>query len=370
MPLAALPYQAIPPLELGPLKFYPFGFLVGIAIIFGTVMASKRATKVGLDEKVVAELALWAIIPGMIGAHLYSAIFYFPEKIADDWLYLFKIWDGISSFGGFIGGTLGVIGYLKRSKIPVWPYADTVIWGFAFAWIFGRTGCTVAFDHPGLVTDFAMGMPYPWELDGEPPGTIRHNLGFYEMLYTLFICGVFWLNRKRALPAGWFCAVALLLYTPVRFSLDFLRAADKHYLGLTAGQYAAIGFFVLALWFFLNRVKKGELVTPIDAGPAPAWVPGGPPPPGRPTADCSQAPRKRPGSKAAPKGSGRMPSSTLAAARSPTPREVVMPCPPRPATQCSPSRSGSGPITKRPSGVSTRRPHQALAGRSSRSAGT
>lgn len=262
--LGSLPYQTIPPLELGPAKFYPFGFLVGLAIIIGTTVATKRARRVGLDDAVISELALWAVIPGMIGAHLYSAIFYFPEKIVDDWLYLLKFWDGISSFGGFLGGTIGVLYYLRREKLPAWPYADCIAYGFVFAWIFGRMGCTVAFDHPGSVTDFALGMPYPHTIDGDPApaGAIRHNLGFYEMLWSVAIAGLFFAVRKRPRFAGWFASVALLLYLPFRFGLDFLRAIDERYFGLTPGHYAAIGFFFAAILLYKRRAAVGEIMVP------------------------------------------------------------------------------------------------------------
>ncbi|MCB9730385.1 MAG: prolipoprotein diacylglyceryl transferase [Deltaproteobacteria bacterium] len=262
--LGALPYQTIPPLELGPAKFYPFGFLVGMAIIVGTMVATRRARRVGLDDAVISELALWAVIPGMIGAHLYSAIFYFPEKIADDWLYLLKFWDGISSFGGFLGGTIGVLYYLRRERLPAWPYADCIAYGFVFAWIFGRMGCTVAFDHPGSVTDFALGMPYPHTVAGDPAaaGVIRHNLGFYEMLWSVGIASFFFAVRNRPHFAGWFASVALLLYLPFRFALDFLRAIDERYFGLTPGHYAAIAFFVAAIALYRRRSAVGEIMVP------------------------------------------------------------------------------------------------------------
>ncbi|MGM0578717.1 MAG: prolipoprotein diacylglyceryl transferase [Myxococcota bacterium] len=262
--VAELPYEPIPPLELGPLKFYPFGFLVGLAIIVGTVVAGRRARKVGLDEAVIAELALWAVVPGMILAHLYSAIFYFPEKIAEDPLYILKIWDGISSFGGFIGGAAGSLYYLRKHRIPFWPYADVLMYGFVFAWIFGRMGCTVAYDHPGTTTDFILGMPYPHEVptDDAPAGAVRHNLGFYEMLWTLLMAGVFWLNRNKPKFSGWFIAVALILYMPIRFALDFLRAVDETYLGLTPGHYAAIALFALAFWTYRYRRNVGEILVP------------------------------------------------------------------------------------------------------------
>ncbi len=257
--LAALPYAIPPSLDVGPFEFHVFGFLVGCAIVFGTVMGAWRSHQLGLDERVTNEVALWAVIPGMIVAHLYSAVFYFPEKVAENPLYLLYMWDGISSFGGFIGGTLGVLYYFRSRRIPFWPYADAVLFGFAFAWLFGRLGCTVAFDHPGLVTDFPLAMKYPWSLGGEPAGQLRHNLGFYEWLWQVPLFAFLWSQRNKPRFTGWYCAVVLMLYTPVRFGLDFLRASDVHYFGLTAGQYAAVALFGLGVFIYFRRRAVGEI---------------------------------------------------------------------------------------------------------------
>lgn len=258
--LAALPYSVPPSLDVGPFEFHVFGFLVGCAIVFGTVMAAWRSHQLGLDERVTNEVALWAVIPGMIFAHVYSAVFYFPEKVLEDPLYLIYFWDGISSFGGFIGGAAGVMYYFRSKRIPFWPYADAVIFGFAFAWIFGRLGCTVAFDHPGLVTDFALGMTYPWSLNGEAANLVRHNLGFYEWLWQLPLFAVLWSQRNTPKFSGWYLAVVLIMYTPVRFGLDFLRASDAVYFGMTAGQYAAIALFGLAVVMYVARKRNAEVL--------------------------------------------------------------------------------------------------------------
>ena len=264
--LAALPYVKPPALELGPLSFHLFGFLVGTAIIGGTVVAARRAHLLGMDERVLNEVAMWAVVPGMIGAHLYSALFYFPEKVFENPLYLLYFWEGISSFGGFLGGTAGVIYYFRKHRLPFWDHAEPLIYGFVFAWIFGRLGCTVAFDHPGLASDFMLAMPYPVALrvDGvfEPAGTLRHNLGFYECVYSVFMFAVLWSQRRKSLFAGWVLSTTLLLYCPIRFGLDFLRASDAVYFGMTAGQYAAIGLFLTALWVRKTRAAVGHLLIP------------------------------------------------------------------------------------------------------------
>lgn len=256
LPIATLPFHVIPPLELGPLVLNPFGFLVGLAGVVAVEVAGRRAARMGLDKGVMAWLYFWAIAGGWVGAHVYSALFYFPERTLADPLYLLKLWDGISSFGGFIGATLGVLGFLLRRRLPVAPHADVMLYGFAFGWIFGRTACWLVFDHPGLPTDFVLGMAYPLALEGLPKGTIRHNLGFYEMLYTLLICAVIWHAGRRPRPPGWITGVVLVLYAPVRFGLDFLRATDKQYLGLTAGQYAAVALLAIGFWLLRSTQKE------------------------------------------------------------------------------------------------------------------
>src|SRR5882672_8652304 len=115
-----LPYYEIPPLQLGPLKLYPFGVLVGCAIIAGTSLAAKRAQQFGIKPRAIEDAMWWAVIPGFIGAHLYSAIFYFPERIVANPWYTLMVWDGISSFGGFLGGPIGVIYYIYKKKLPFW----------------------------------------------------------------------------------------------------------------------------------------------------------------------------------------------------------------------------------------------------------
>jgi len=255
-----LPYHEIAPLQLGPLTIYPFGFLAAVALMVGMTLAERRASVYRLNPKVVAAVLRWAVICGFIGAHLVSAIFYFPERIRDNPLYLLKIWDGISSMGGFIGGALGVIYCLHASKARFWSYCDSIMYGLAFAWIFGRLGCTVAFDHPGALTDFFLAMPYPSGHDVSEG--IRHNLGFYELLWACAVCGFFSLQRNKTHREGYYLFVFAIAYMPFRFVLDFLRADDKRYLGLTAAQYATVGVFFVALYFFRKIQTEGRLLEP------------------------------------------------------------------------------------------------------------
>ena len=76
--------------------------MVALGLYLGTEMAMSKAKRDGLDPDIINRVVTWMIVGIFVGGHLGHAIFYEPEKIAADPLYLFKVWDGLSSFGGFI----------------------------------------------------------------------------------------------------------------------------------------------------------------------------------------------------------------------------------------------------------------------------
>ena len=255
-----VPYIQIPALEFAGLTIHAFDLLVAFAVVFGFMMGERRARAVGLDPRIVFDMGLSAVIAGFIVSHIYSLVFYFPERIAEDPWVLLRIWGEMSSFGGFIGGAFGVVLYLRYKKVPAWPYTDPMLFGFTFAWIFGRLGCTVAHDHPGLPTEFFLAVQYPATADY--PAGPRHDLGFYELLLTLALCAFFWVRRNRPTPYGWHLGVILVAYMPARFVFDFLRTADERYFGLTPGQYAAIGCFAVGLWIMRFRRRADQVLIP------------------------------------------------------------------------------------------------------------
>jgi len=242
----------------GFIPIQPFGILVGLAIVLGYYLGRRRARVVGLDPDLCADGEVWIVIGGFVMAHLVSVIFYFPERMKNP-LSLLTFWAGLSSFGGIIGAAITTYWYFKRRGVVVIQYVDAIVFGFVPAWILGRMGCTVVFDHPGLPTHFWLGMMYR-------DGVVRHNLGLYEMLFAVVLTIVLYALRNVRPFHGFHPAVMLLLYSPVRFYLDSLRILDKKYLGLTPGQYFAVGMVALALVLIYRGLKYHR--TPGGKAPA------------------------------------------------------------------------------------------------------
>ena len=93
-----IPYLEQPVLRLGPLSIHAFGAAVALAIWAGLALAQPRFRRFGLDPAVGERMAGWLIIGGLLGAHLFSVLFYFPEKLASDPWLLLRVWEDISSF--------------------------------------------------------------------------------------------------------------------------------------------------------------------------------------------------------------------------------------------------------------------------------
>jgi phosphatidylglycerol:prolipoprotein diacylglycerol transferase len=252
-----IPYINQPTLHVGPITIHAFGVLVAVAMIVGLRFVRRRAAAVGLDPFLADRLVTWVLVGGFIGAHLIDRfVYYFHETLADP-VSILRFWEGLSSFGGFLGAIAGALLFFRKNPaLSRWGYLDCVAYGFPFGWIFGRLGCTLAFDHPGSRTGFFLGEMYT-------DGVVRHNLGLYEALYTVLIAALFHhLGRQGRRPPGFFVAVLAIVYAPVRFLFDFLRKNDIRYGGLTPGQWGALAVIVVGVLLLRMSMRKGEAEVP------------------------------------------------------------------------------------------------------------
>lgn len=248
-----LPYFTIPKLWI----FQPFGILVAIGVLLGAKLIYRRVERLGLNMDHARGLVAWSVVFGFVGAHVIDVLAYQMDDLKRDPLLLFKVWAGISSYGGFIGGTVGYLLYTMRHKLPIAVWGDTLMIGLVPGFTFGRLGCTIVHDHIGRLTDFPLAMHYTEEVirtHGYPiePG-LHHNLGLYEFVFCLALTGIlFLLVERKPRPPGTVIAVMALLYAPVRYLMDYLRieATDPRYFGLTFAQWTsgltlAIGVIML-----------------------------------------------------------------------------------------------------------------------------
>jgi phosphatidylglycerol:prolipoprotein diacylglycerol transferase len=268
-----LPYFDIPP--LGPVQ--PFGIIVAIGVLIGASMMRRYAERFGVDDDDLRGLIGWVAVTGFIGAHVFDVLAYQHAALREDPLVLIKLWQGISSYGGFLGGALGFAFFVWWKRLTPGLWADATAVGLLVAFSIGRVACTVVHDHIGAPTDFALGFDYPWHalvdrrIHGEfvqAPMIRAHNLGFYELLYLIPVnAAVLWLAFKaKVRPAGFITVVMGALYAPVRFFLEYLRLdqSDPRYAGLTFAQWCSVAAFAIAVYAAIRIWRHGQ-VAPLAA---------------------------------------------------------------------------------------------------------
>ena len=269
------------------LVFHGFGLCLGIGMVYGCSLTFSRAKKQGLDTSTFKWLFFWLVFSVIVGGHFGYGLFYEPERFFANPLLFLDMSSGLSSFGGFITFTLGAIWLLKKHQKPFLPYADNIMFGFSFGWLFGRLGCTLNHEHPGSPTDFWLGR-YCRPVEGhtldlpawiiEQPVDFRfshcidtqstavtniadqvttdysgilavHDTGMYEMFYALILLMTYLFLDRKPRPHGTFLLIMLFTYIPLRFVMDFIRPLEGNvrYSLLTPAQWGCIGFFSVCM---------------------------------------------------------------------------------------------------------------------------
>jgi phosphatidylglycerol:prolipoprotein diacylglycerol transferase len=240
-----IPYLDPPAIVLGPITLHAFGILAALGIYLGARLSTRAAERrADLDPAPLIAAIPWAVLGGIVGGHGLHVLGYHPEMLESDGpLALLRVWDGLSSMGGVLGGLIGFLLYFTLKHVSLRPYLDSLALGVAPGWAVARIGCFLAHDHPGVRTTFPLAVDFP--------GGPRHDLGLYDfILLTLLTAVLYAIARVRGrdpgeLHDGRLMAVLAIGYSVPRFLLDFLRArdvplADGRILGFTPAQYICV----------------------------------------------------------------------------------------------------------------------------------
>jgi phosphatidylglycerol:prolipoprotein diacylglycerol transferase len=279
---ARMPYYHLGSIELpfsiGPLhEIQWFGIIVAAGVLIGASLLRRYAEWHGVPDEHIRGLTGWITVAGFIGAHVFDVVAYQWSDLMEEPLLFFKVWSGISSYGGFLGGAMGFAFYVWWKRLPPRLMADIALVGLLPAFSLGRIGCTVVSDHIGAAVDpekwyAALAMDYPRHLNlahlaDTYPGVSEYirawNLGLIEFLYLVPVNLVFLYLAFRAskrINAGFLTVMAGVLYAPVRFFLDFLRPeeTDPRHLGLTFAQWSSFLAFGAAIYFATKVFKNGK----------------------------------------------------------------------------------------------------------------
>lgn len=256
-----IPYFEWHTLALGPVTLRVWGFFAALGVILASWYAMRQAKRLGFDMPRFESMILWMIVWSFLGARLLHAFAYEPAYFLAHPFDVFKVWKGgLSSFGGFLGAAVSFFWHMRAKPFPLMKTADVLVIATPLGLGCGRIGCFLIHDHPGTLAHGAG----KWLAVNYPDGA-RYDLGLLLGVFDFLIFGVFIALSRKPRTDGFFLALFMLVYGPVRFALDFLRAIDVRYFGLTPGQYGSVALFAAGC-YLMRRIHTGGLNDENDHG--------------------------------------------------------------------------------------------------------
>lgn len=259
--LTAIPSPPQQWAQLGPIHTYAIMILLGILVAW--YIGEVRYTAKSGPEDTTADVALWGVLAGIIGARVYHVITtpepYFGPN--GDWTKAFRIWEGgLGIWGGIAFGAVAVYIYLHKRGLRFAAFADAVLPGVLVAQAIGRLGNWFNQELFGRPTDL------PWGLQIDPnkipagfaAGTTFHPTFLYEMVWCLAGAAfLIFLERKFRLRGGQVGIGYVLVYTAGRVWIESLRIDEAQIiLGLRLNVWMSILVFTLAAVAFIVQTRR------------------------------------------------------------------------------------------------------------------
>jgi len=235
-----LPYLDLNPLYVSGLWIRWPLLCASTGVLVAHFALLRRARQLGLDVPTAGSLSFFMLIAGVLGARVFKLAYLPGAWNQFAWTDLLTR-GGLASFGGLAGGLLGALVYFaarRLSAATALDHLDALAAVFPLGWLFGRLGCAIVHDHPGLASSSLFAVAYP-----DMP---RFDLAYLEILFlALLLIPLFVVLARRPQPRGFFLTAFFLLYGAFRLWLDTLHVDPPRYAGITVDQWAYGSMFLL-----------------------------------------------------------------------------------------------------------------------------
>ena len=235
--------------HIGPLPIYSYGFMLMLAFLAATAIATHLARERGMPPEYVLDLTAISWSPAILGARLLYVSS--PGATFRDHLdHVLRVWEGGLSFhGGLVGGLLVGCALLPRPGhlLPADGRRRRA-----------RAGARLRHRAHRLFPErlllwradrSSLGLPLPRPADHRAATPPSHPTQLYASIINLGIFALLMLISAPAACTGQVLWSYLLFYAIYRFGIEFLRkgaTAQVLAAGLTHSQWASIGMVLVA----------------------------------------------------------------------------------------------------------------------------
>lgn len=246
-----------------------YGLCIGIGIIAAFFIILYKTKHLGLNKDNLSELFLWGFAAAFVGGKL---LFFLEEPskyFNNPTLMLKNLGNGFVFYGSLLLVVPTIYFWLRKKKIPFWPFMDGVAFGGPVLHSLGRLGCFLAGCCHGKVCPdeykniFGVVFSDPASA-ADPKNIPLYPTQLFDIGINLITLLVVYLVSKKQQFKGQLFLIYISLYAIGRAINENFRGDEERgfLLGglLTYSQFIAILLIVISAvaWYFLTKKEKLE----------------------------------------------------------------------------------------------------------------
>jgi phosphatidylglycerol:prolipoprotein diacylglycerol transferase len=244
-------------LKIGGFHLRAYGTLIAIALLTGTWMAGREASRKGIPPERVQDFVVWAALFGILGARLYYLAFFSPRVFLEDPLGVLAIWrGGLAIHGALLAGAATAVWYVRRHRLSFWRLADTLAPAVILGQAIGRLACFLNGDAYGIPTTLPWAVTFTNPESMAPLGVPLHPTQLYEMSLNLILFGLLWWWRRRIRFDGQLFLLYAGGYGIIRFIVENFRGDQLRYAGgISAAQTVSLVTLLVATMLLTIKAR-------------------------------------------------------------------------------------------------------------------
>jgi phosphatidylglycerol:prolipoprotein diacylglycerol transferase len=236
-------------LSIGSLEIRWYGIILGLAALFGLLLAIREGKRFNIKPDFFMDLLLIGVPSAIIAARIYYVAFEW-ETYKGNFYEMIAIWHGgIAIHGALIGAIIGAVIYTRVKKVNFWRIADIAAPSLIAGQMVGRWGNFVNQEahggpvDPAFLTD-TLHLPN-WIVNHMYIQEVYYHPTFlYESMWNLAgLLFLIWLRRRPFLRSGELFMSYFIWYSIGRFYIEGVRTDSLAFEG--PDWFAS---FIDALW--------------------------------------------------------------------------------------------------------------------------
>lgn len=243
---------------IGNITIHGYGLMIALGFLSAILTCEYRTKSKNLQKDFIWDIAVTAIIGGLLGAKLLFIITDI-KNIIDNPSILLNISNGFVVYGGIIGGILAGFLLCKIKKQNFFDYFDLIMPSVFIAQGFGRIGCLLAgccygMEYLGFgALTFSHSEYAPSGVSLFPTQVVSSIFDF-----TMGILLIYLSNKKVFSKRGTIGSLYLIIYGIGRIIIEFFRGdmLRGFVMGLSTSQFISL-FIILIGVILLILTTKG-----------------------------------------------------------------------------------------------------------------